>query len=160
MRPTVHTEKHYAQKSFFTVASGAITNVVICTAEEDATAAAKIRIGSKISALYVEMWLTSDDTAAGTSIVTLEKVEGGQTVLMAAGDSAALETYRNKKNIFHTQMGLLGPNTQYPLASIKGWFKIPKTKQRFGVGDRMVLNVHGQSNGVNGCGFFTYKEQY
>ncbi len=160
MRPRVHTEKHIAQKSIFTVAAGAITNIVILTAEEDATAAAKVRVGSTISALYVEMWLTSDDAAQGSSIVTLEKVTGGQTVLMTAAQSAALESYVNKKNVFHTQMGLLGPNTQYPMASIKGWFKIPKSKQRFGLDDRMILNVHGQSNGVSGCGVFIYKEQY
>ncbi len=160
MRPTVHTEKHIAQKSLFSLASGAITNIVITTAEEDATVAAKIRVGSKISALYVEMWLTSDDVNQGTAIVTLEKVEGAQTALMAVGEAAALESYKNKKNIFHTQMGLLGPNSQYPMAVIKGWFKIPKSKQRFGLGDRMILNIFGQSNGVQGCGVFIYKEQY
>ncbi len=160
MRPTVNTEKHIAQKSLFAVAAGAISNVVITTAAEDASAANVVRIGSKISAIYIEMWITSDDAAAGTAIVTLERVPGIQTVLMSAGSAAALETYNNKKNILHTQMGLIPPNTQYPMATVKGWFKIPKSKQRMGDNDRYVLNVFAQSNGVSGCGVFIYKEQY
>ncbi len=105
------------------------------------------------------MWLTSDDTAAGTAIVTLEKVPAGATAMTAA-QSAALNDYPNKKNILHTQMGLLGPNTQYPMAVVKGWFKIPKGKQRFGLKDILSLNIHGQSNGLAGCGFFIFKEQF
>ncbi len=161
MRPTIHTEKHMVQSSLFAVASGALTNVIIASASQDPTktAANAIREGSTVSAVYVEMWLTSDDTAAGTAIVTLERVPGGVTAMTAA-ESAALDSYNNKKNIFHTFMGLLGPNTQVPMASIKGWIKIPKGKQRFGISDRLILNVHGQSNGLAACGFFVYKEQY
>ncbi len=160
MRPTVNTEKHYTQFSLFAVASGAVENQILFTAVETPAAAAQVRTGAKVSAVYIEMWLTSDDTAAGTAIVTLEKAPGIQTVLMSAASSAALDGYNNKKNIFHTQMGLVGPNTQYPMASVKGWFKIPKSKQRFGVNDRLILNIHGQSNGLAGCGFVTFKEQF
>ncbi len=160
MKPTIHTEKHYSQKSVFAIASGAITNLTVLTAAEDATAVNAVRVGSKISAVYVEMWLTSDDATQGSVICTLEKLEGGMTADMSAGNAGALTIYANKKNIFHTQMGLLGPNTQYPLAVIKGWFKIPKSKQRFGLNDRIKLNIFAQSNGVSGCGFFLYKEQY
>ncbi len=160
MRPVVNYEKHYTQFSVFAVASGAITNLVLFTAVETPAAVAQVKTGSKVSAVYIEMWLTSDDTGAGTAIVTLEKAVGIQTVLMSAASSAALDGYNNKKNIFHTQMGLVGPNTQYPMASVKGWFKIPKGKQRMGVNDRLILNIHGQSNGLAGCGFVTFKEQY
>ncbi len=161
MRPKVHVEKHVFQVSLFSVASGAITGLVPCAAKQTVTAAnaAHIREGSTVSAIYVEMWLTSDDTAAGTAIVTLEKREGAQPQ-MTTTESAALDAYDNKKNVLHTFMGLLGPNTQYPMAVIKGWIKIPKGKQRFGIEDKLVLNIHGQSNGVSGCGFFIYKEQY
>ncbi len=161
MRPVINTEKHFNQESLFTVASGAISVRIIADAVSvpDAVADNEIREGSKISAVYVEMWLTSDDTGQGTAILSLEKVPGS-SALMAVGQSAALNNYQNKKNIFHTFMGLIGPNTQYPMAVLKGWFKIPKGKQRFGLGDRLVLNVHGQSNGLQGCGFFLFKEQY
>ncbi len=158
MRPRVNTRKHYVQASLGTVAGGAITARTIIDAVAVPTDADEVREGAIISAVYIEMWLTSDDTAQGTAIVTLEKVVGSSTA-MTVTESAALFDYDNKKNVLHTQMGLLGPTIQHPLSSIKGWFKIPKGKQRFGLGDKLVLNLHGQSNGLNFCGFFTYKEQ-
>jgi len=160
MRAVVNTKKHYVQSSLFAVASGAIVNITMAIAQAVPVAGANVvREGSKISAIYCEMWLTSDDAAAGTAIVTLEKLPGSATVMTAA-DSAALDTYDNKKNIFHCQMGLTPSNVQYPMASVKGWFRIPKSKQRMGAEDSLVLNIHGQSNGLAACGFFTYKEQY
>ncbi len=159
MRPRVHVEKHFNQKSLFAVASGAITNLVILTAVAVPSTAVTVREGCTISAIYIEMWLSSDDAASGTAIVTLEKLNGAQPV-MTTTESGALNDYDNKKNVFHTQMGLLPSNVQYPMAVIKGWIKIPKGKQRFSLGDRLVFNIFGQSNGVAGCGFFLYKEQY
>ncbi len=161
MRPTINTEKHVVQHSLFAVASGAITGLSIVFARASPVAAVPqdVREGSRISAVYVEMWLSSDDAASGTAIVTLERLPGG-VVNMTAASSASLDAYVNKKNILHTFMGLLPSNVQYPMASIKGWIKIPKGKQRFGISDRLVLNVHGQSNGVSGCGFMIFKEQY
>ncbi len=161
MRPMVHTEKHINQFSLFTVASGAIVVLNIAKGEATplATDPADVREGCTIASVFVELWITTDDATAGSSIVTIEKRVSGLGS-MAAGDSAALNVYDNKKNVFHTQMGLTPGNTQYPMATIKGWFKIPKGKQRFGLGDKLVINVHGQSNGLNGCGFVVFKEQY
>ncbi len=161
MRPTINSEKHLVQFSLFAVASGAITNLAIATAVSVPTAAvADVREGSIIKAVYCEMWLTSDDAAAGTTIVTLEKIQSG-TAGMSAASSGALNAYANKKNVLYTCMGLLPPNVgSLPFNCVKGWIKIPKGKQRFGVGDRLALNVHGQSNGVAGCGIAIYKEYY
>ncbi len=161
MRPRVNVEKHYVQRSLFTVASGAIDNTKIIEAvESPSTGADEVREGAVVSAVYVEMWIQSDDTALGSSIVTLEKLSGASDTNMTAAESAALNSYDNKKNIFYTQMGLTPPSIQYPMATIRGWFKIPKGKQRFGLQDRIMLNVHGQSNGLSACGFMLFKEQY
>ncbi len=161
MRPKVHTEKHIVQSSLFAVAAAAITriNIVKGLQAPVAATATNVREGSTISAVYVEMWLTGDDAVASTCIATLEKSIAGGTAMTVA-QSASLDSYPNKRNIFHTFQGLLPPNTQYPMAAVKGWFKIPKGKQRFGIDDRLVLNIHGQSDGVTGCGFFIFKEQY
>ncbi len=160
MRPVVNTEKHYVQSSLGAVASGVIQTISIAFAVVTPTTdATTVREGSKISAVYIEMWITSDDAAQGTAIVTLEK-RTGNMVAMTAAQSGALNAYVNKKNIFHTQMGLIPNNVDYPMATIKGWFKIPKGKQRFGLNDVLVLNLHGQSNGLAFCGFYTFKEQY
>ncbi len=161
MRPTIHTEKHIVQASLFAVASGAMVNTVIAVGKQDPdkALAVQVREGAVVSAIYVEMWLTSDDIAAGTAIVTLEKRPSGLPSMTAA-ESAALDSYDNKKNVIHTFMGLVPTNLMYPVAAIKGWFKIPKGKQRMGINDNWMLNIHGQSNGLAACGFFLFKEQY
>ncbi len=161
MRPVIITEKHILQRSLFTIAGGAITNVNIATAVADPAAASvtDVREGSKISAVYVEFWVQTDDAALGASVVTLEKLPSA-TPAMIAADSAALNSYPNKKNILYTQQGLSPNNVTYPMVVIKGWFKIPKGKQRFGLGDRLFLNILAQANGLNVCGVAVYKEQY
>ncbi len=161
MRPVINSEKHVVQRSLFTVAAGALDASVIAFAKAAPVAAtpSDCREGCVIKAVYVEMWIQSDDAALGSSIVTLERVPGGASSMTAA-QSAALDSYANKKNVFHIQMGLTPNNVTFPMQSIKGWFKIPKGKQRFGISDRLQLNVHGQSNGLNACGFFLYKEEY
>lgn len=159
MRPVVNTEKHYVQFSLATVASGALTNFGLISAVAVPTAASHVREGAIISAIYIEMWIQSDDGALGSSIITVNKVPGGSTPMTAA-ESALLNDYTDKKNVFYTQMGLTPNNVTYPMATIKGWFKIPKGKRRFGLNDRLQLNVHAQSNGLNACGFAIYKEQF
>ncbi len=161
MKPVINTEKHIVQVSLGTVASGAITNYVFATAVAVPTSAlGDIREGCIIKAIWLEMWISSDDAGQGTAIVTVEKVDGATATLMTTAESAALGSYDNKKNVLHTQMGLVPSNVDYPMASLKGWFKIPKGKQRFGLGERLVVNIHGQSNGLNVCGTGIYKEQY
>jgi len=159
MRPVVNTEKHIVQTSLFAVGSGAIAQVHIANAVAVPTARQHVREGAKISSVYLEYWVTSDDAAQGSSIISLEKQSGNQTA-MSTAESAAMNAYPNKKNVLHIQMGLNGPNTQYPMPAVKGWFKIPKSKQRFGLDDLLVLNFHGQSNGLSICGNAVYKEQY
>ncbi len=161
MRPTINTEKHVVQFSLFAVASGAITNLLLAVGKQTVAAATReeVREGSKIANVYIEMWVSSDDAASGSVIVTLERLTGGQG-LMSTADSAALDSYDNKKHVLHTVMGLTPSNVQYPMAVLKGWFKIPKGMQRFGQEDQLRLNIHGQSNGISGCGFAIYKEQY
>ncbi len=161
MRPIINTEKHIVQRSLFAIGAAGILNIVLVDTRAAPAAASpsEVREGSKVSAVYIEMWVTSDDAAAGTVITTVEKVPGAGT-LMLVGDSALLNDYDNKKNVLHTQMGLIGSNVQYPMALIKGWIKIPKSKQRFGLEDRLVLNIHAQTNGIAGCGFAIFKEQY
>ncbi len=159
MRPRVNTVKHYVQTSLATIASGAILNVKLADAVAAPTADNEVREGAIISAIYVEMWIQTDDTALGSSIITLEKLVGPASPMTAA-DLADLGSYDNKKNILYTQMGLTPTSIQFPMATIRGWFKIPKGKQRFGLRDRLELNILAQSNGLSICGFSTFKEQY
>ncbi len=161
MRPTVTTAKHYVQQSIFAVASGAIVNTVMASGVTVALANLQneVREGCKISAIYCEYWVTSDDATQGSSIITIEKKSSNQPTMTAA-ESALLFTYPNKKNVLKTFMGLNNSNVGVAQPIIREWIKIPKSKQRFGLDDQIVVNFHGQSNGLSVCGFTLYKEQY
>ena len=114
--------------------------------------------GATVKAAFVEMWLL-DSSNDGSFIVSLEKRPALATA-MSFAQSNALGTYPNKKNVLYVTQGL-SPNNGVgnPVPIIRQWFKIPKGKQRFGLNDKLVLNI--TNNGLNNlefCGFFTYKE--
>ncbi len=159
VRAIVTSRKHIIQNSLLSTASGAVTNITLANVVDRSAANTNLEIvqGSIIKAVYLEYWHTGDDAVQGSMIAVLEKLVAGATPI-AAGQIAALDSYDNKRNVLHTFMGLLGPNTQVPMTSVKGWFKIPKGKQRFSVGDKLTFSVFGQSDGVITCGFAIYKE--
>ncbi len=160
MRPVVNTEKHIVQETFSTTAVGVIDPIsVLNTVAVPTSSALEVREGAKVSAIYCEFWLTTDDATQGSFVVTIEKKPAG-VANMTAAQSANLNAYPNKKNIFFTKMGLVGNSTQMPVNVIAGWIKIPKGKQRFSLGDSIRFNLLAQSNGTNHCGFFIFKEQY
>ncbi len=159
MKAPIHSQKHVIQNSLFAIAGGALTTVTIVNAVNvvNKNLSSEVEQGSIIKAVYVEYWLTGDDAVQGTAIVTLEKLSAAATTMTAA-QSGALDSYPNKKNVLFTFMGLTPPNTQYPMVAVKGWIKIPRGKQRFGLDDKLLINFHGQSDGLQVCGFSIYKE--
>jgi len=87
-----------------------------------------------------------------------------KTVNLDAGptfaEMQALGTFTLKKNILFTHQGL-SPNDGVgnPVVVMRGWYKIPKSKQRMGLSDRIVLSIANLGTGaLDYCGFATYKE--
>jgi len=158
MAPII-TEKHYAPQSPTTVDFGAIENrdVIISVAVVDKNASIEIEEGSVIKAVYLERWVQTDDENAGSFTMTVEKVPA-QAPDMTFSQSGALNTYPNKKNILYTTQGLLNPIGISVIPAIKDWILIPKGKQRFGLGDKLVVNTAGLTNGVVICGMSIFKE--
>ncbi len=159
MRPVIVSEKHYVQHPIATVVAGAIG---INTVVRGVTVVAKgantfeVEEGSVVKAVYVELWFTGvgDD---GVLQTTIEKVPNGG-VNMTAAQAAALNSYPNKKNILESHQGLLPNATQNPVRFYGHWIKIPKGKQRFGLGDELVVNIAPLNANGNFCGLETYKE--
>ncbi len=80
---------------------------------------------------------------------------------MNAADATALHDYDNKKNILFTAQGLLTPNDGGQVPVLRGWYKIPKGKQRFGLKDKLsvaVRNNNATAIDINFCGLAIYKE--
>ncbi len=160
MRPVIHSEKHYVQISRSSVLTGArnLEPLVIAVEATTANGVDEVVEGAIVKAVYIEMWLIGA-TADQHDIVTIDKVGLGSTGPSFA-QMVALGTYNNKKNVLFTHQGLSGNDgITLPMPVLRGWIKIPKSKQRFGLADRLVLSIASQGDGtIHYCGFATYKE--
>ncbi len=154
----IQSVKHQNQYTVSTVAIGTLTQkqLALSVVAPDANASSEVPEGAKISQVYIELWITSDDATQSSVVATLEKTSTQMTAMTYA-NSLGLFTYANKKNIFHTTMGLVPPNTASGIPFMRDWYKIPKGKERFGLGDKLVLNISAISDGLNYCGFVLYK---
>ncbi len=121
-----------------------------------------VRVGAVVKAVYVEMWYMGSGTQPVFQVSTLEKLSGGAP-FMEFTDANTLNAYPNKKNILYLTQGLVGDANSNPIPIFRGWFKIPKGKQRIGIGDQIVFNVNafGEADqDIEVCGQFTYKEYF
>ncbi len=160
MRPLIHSTKHYVQMSRSTVLTVAANNEDLAhsVTVPNKDAVDEVEEGASVKAVYIELWLL-DSSNDGSNIVVLSK-EPTDGAGPAFGNMNALGTYPNKKNILFTHQGLT-PNDGVvgPVRIMANWYPIPKSKQRFGLGDKLVLTI--ANNGANNlfyCGFATYKE--
>ncbi len=164
MRPVINSKKHIFQISQATVAQAARVATVLVDAIEGAHSQPQhVREGASVKACYVEFWVSQDSASVvGSYTAVLEKVPGiGGTI--SAGNMAALHDYENKKNILFTAQGLLTPNDGGQVPVIRGWYKIPKSKQRFGLGDTLTLSIRNNNAtaiDINFCGLAIFKEYF
>ncbi len=160
MKAPITSRKHYVQHTEFSTASTTVTNneVVVATAIQDVNTPNEVQEGSVIKAVFFELWLMSSGAGISSFVVIIQKTPLG---LGNPGFSnmTTLDSWANKKNILYTTQGLIPENDGNPIPVLRQWIKIPKGKQRFGLGDRLVLSVAGLgTDTVLGCGFETYKE--
>ena len=160
MRPIVHSVKHYVQFPIDQITLGTRQNISLVTAVEStiANAANEVVEGTIVKAIYIEL-LLQNTSNLGEFIVTLEKVIANSAGILFV-QMANLFSYPNKKNVLYVSQGLTSNDGIGNPQKILGmWFKIPKSKQRFGLGDGLVLSISNTSaNDLNRCGFATYKE--
>ncbi len=160
VRPTVHSTKHYVQLPINQIATGTREINTIISAQNIAAvdAANETVEGSTIKACYFEMWLQNEGTLSEFIMTITKSVEGGTGPTFT--EMATLHTYTNKKNILYTTQGLSSNDgVSGPVNIIRGWVKIPKSKQRFGLGDRLQMNISNVSaNDLVRCGFALFKE--
>ncbi len=161
VRAVIQSVKHYVQFSLATVANGAVVNnsAAVSVNVTAANAVGEVSEGSLIKAVYVEFWVQQASTAIGSLVAGFYKNPGGQN-LVSAADAIALGNWDNKKNLLYVTQGLAPENDAQLLPLYKGWIKIPKGKQRMGLGDQLVFFIRNlnAADDINFCGFFTYKE--
>ncbi len=163
MKPVIKSTKHYNQFSPTTIAAGVLAtfDISIAVAVPDISTAIEVEEGALVKAIFIEVWLASDDTAQTSFQLMIEKIptwkDTGDYVTFTIANS--LGAYSNKKNVLYVTRGL-APASSFgnPVPVVRGWFKIPKGKQRMGLGDKLVMSISAIANGITWCGFMTYKE--
>ncbi len=160
VRPQVHSTKHYVQFPFNQIAAGVIESnfAVISVDVLDKNLNADVEQGCTIKAIYIEFWLQNEGNLSEFIATVSKNPENGTGPTFL--QHADLMTYVNKKNVLYTTQGLT-PNDAIsgPIAILRNYIKIPKSKQRFGLGDTLTINISNVSlSDLNRCGFCTYKE--
>ncbi len=161
MLAPIHSVKHYVQSENQEVATAVRVNVVVvdATAAPATSTTADVQEGSLVKAVFIEHWVHSRATAGNETKFqfVLEKVPTGASGITFA-EMNNLAAYDNKKNILFFSQGVLGDLTTQSIPVVRQWFKIPKGKHRFGLGDRLIISIGTTGASIDTCGFSTYKE--
>ncbi len=162
MRAPIKSKKHIVQISQATVAQAAVvsTNIVVAR-EATSLTPPDVEEGAIVKNCYVEFWVSQDSASVVGSytIVLFKNISAGANI--TATNMAALHDYPNKKNILFTAQGLLTPNDGGQVPVLRGWYKIPKGKQRFGLLDSLTVSIRNNNAtaiDINFCGLAIYKE--
>jgi len=160
VRPMVHSTKHYVQTSINTIVAGALASVVLISAVAVGSKnnATEVEEGNSVKACYIEHWLRSGEVTPASYIMALYKLPGAGVAFTSA-QLAAIHDSENKKNVLFFSQGLVNDADADATPILRQWYKIPKSKQRFGLGDQLILAIFAQGAiDLHDCGFATYKE--
>ncbi len=158
IRPVIHSTKHYVQTPLTSVASSAIIQIDLVkgiTAGAVPASTAEVHEGNTVKAIFLEYWISTTGVD-GTAIAGVLKLPGGLHAPTVSNFNN-LQSYLNKKNIFELHEGLV-PSEGNQIAVFRHWVKIPKGKQRIGLGDEITFNLSAVGTAVQVCGFSTYKD--
>ncbi len=158
MQAVIKSIKHYVHQVVTspTTATNAVVILVDAIAEGvSRSAASSVYEGCVVKAVYLDFWVSATtDLKTGTWVVLKRPAN---VAAPTAAEMINLGSYLNKKNIFNSGQGLL-PTNGNVMNIYKGWIKIPKGKQRFGLGDKLQLIFTPTGTTGHLCGLSTYKE--
>ncbi len=138
------------------VTTVANNNIVDVRQDPTASAPTNVAAGTVVKAVFVEMWYLGTGQQPPTMTVILHKVSSGGTDPDST-EMGNLNAWENKKNILATHQGIVGDANANPVPMFREWIAIPKGKQRFGLGDRLVLSAKSITDEVQFCGHFVFK---
>ncbi len=161
MKPVIHSTKHYVQFTEFLVSSATVTEQIYANAVNvvNKDISLEVEEGASIKAVYVELWLVGDSSTSISSYVCILEKTQQDAAPPSFTEMTGLYSYDNKKNILFTSQGLISEKESNPTPVLRQWIKIPKGKQRFGLGDQLRINIAALgASDVKGCAFALYKE--
>ncbi len=156
------SDKHFVPKTNLAVASGSVAGITIVAAVARGTvrtATFQVDEGSVVKAVHAEYWLNGQAAGGADTQFTFVFLKSPNNAPDPdATDMANLGSYVNKKNIlFITQGVLAGVGTQ-SIPIIRDWIKIPKGKQRIGLGDQIKAFLLPTGEPIQICGMAIFKE--
>ncbi len=161
MRAPIISIKHYVQLENAILTDGTRRTFDIISGVGQAAVAATDDVveGSIVKMVYIELWGKSNSTAGTDNKfqLAIEKAPALVTSLTFT-EMNNLMAYENKKNILYFTQGVMGDLTTASMPLFRAWLSIPRGKQRFGLGDKLILAVSTTGGTLNNCGFATYKE--
>ncbi len=162
MRAPITSRKHIFQISQATVAQAAVVITEFANSIEGQRSQPQhVAEGAIVKACYVEYWVSQDSASVVGSYTIILLKNPGNNADPTSANLAALHDYDNKKNILFTGQGLLTPNDGGQVPVLRAWYKIPKGKQRMGLGDTLeivIRNNNATAIDINFCGVVIYKE--
>ncbi len=162
MKAPIQSRKHIFQISQATVSQAAIVITEFVNAIEGTRSQPQhVAEGAIIKACYVEFWLSQDSASVVGSYTVVLLKNPANASNQTAATMAALHDYKNKNNILFTAQGLVTPNDGGQVPVLRGWYKIPKGKQRMALGDTLevvIRNNNATAIDINFCGLVIFKE--
>ncbi len=158
----INTNKHFVTRTALTVPAGtARIDIVVEGVAGVAATTADVQQGAVIKAVHLEYWISNIGVVGNVAqfIFTVEKFPSERANPTQA-EMLNLGSYTNKKNILYTRQGAISTiaDGQSSVPIINDWVLIPKGKQRFGLGDRLIVSFATVGQDYKVCGIFIYKE--
>ncbi len=158
MKAPIVSRKHIVQQTLTQVLTGTVNTIepVRAAAVQDVNVAAEVIEGSVVKAIFIELWFIGQ-VILGSFVMMVEKAPAAVSDPTFT-EMGLLDAYDNKKNILFTSQGLMGRDDANPTPVLRQWIKIPKGKQRFGLKDKIKINIASLTGeDLQFCGFQIYK---
>ncbi len=160
MKAPINSVKHIVQISLDLIGEQTRqTYNLVKAVDTQPSAPNEVDVGAVVKAVWCEFWLLGESSQPCTATWIVEKIPNN-VAGASQTDMQALHSYNNKKNILKMGQGIISDSNTNPIPVIREWVKIPKGKQRMGLGDNLNLTVSciGETdNGLELCGFGLYK---
>ena len=160
MKPKINSEKHIVQLNRATIAGlsiSGLTLVNVVAQSATPTNPPDVTIGTDVKACFVQLWISGQNNVQSAVTLFIEKVPNNGSIPSPSVVSL-LNEYTNKKNILHTVQGIVGDTgSTNPIPLLNGWYKIPKGKQRFGLGDSLRIIIQAKDTDIEFCGLAIFK---
>ncbi len=161
LRP-IHSIKHIVDLQTATAAATKLTTTLAAAIDAPVLAnTAEVETGSTVNSLYLNVQVIGNAGGGVLSNIYLiiYKIPGGNISAGAIPDANATGASDFKRQIFHSEMRMLGStDSDIPQSLFTGVIKVPKVFKNMRVNDRIDMQLFSPGFATNVCIQCIYKE--